>query len=132
MNNKILLDTNVMLWLFLDSSRLNEKFLTTIKKADDIYLSIVSFWEIGIKQSGKGYDDLELPSDWHVAFKKIVEDFQLKWLPISVDCCRRIEDLPFHHKDPFDRMIIVQAMENDLAVMTSDKVFKEYDVQVIS
>jgi len=129
---KLLLDTNILLWLLLGNKRLNERLKLSIANAESLNVSIVSFWEISIKHGGKGFDDLNIPDDWHNVFEKAVERFQIKILGVNIESCRLSQTLPLHHKDPFDRMIISQALENDLAVITSDKVFKNYDVEVIS
>jgi len=128
----LLIDTNILLWLLLGHKKLDDKHRKYLDTADSLQVSIVSFWEISIKLSGKGFDDLVLPSDWHTVFKQAMERFQIRLMDVSIDDCKRIENLPPHHKDPFDRMIIAQAVGNNLAVITSDKVFREYDVEVVS
>ncbi len=91
--------------------------------------SIVSLWEIGIKMSKGGYDDLELPDDWD---GRIVDGFAAQGIvrvKIGQAHCKLIETLPYHHKDPFDRMIIAQALEGGMGVVGSDKIFDEYGVK---
>ena len=128
----LLLDTYILLWLLLGSQRLDQRLQLILKEADSLSVSIVSFWEISIKQSGKGFDDLNIPDDWHTVFNKAAKRFKIEILGVNVESCKIVQTLPLHHRDPFDRMIIAQAMENNLAVMTSDKMFSEYDVQVVS
>lgn len=129
---RLLIDTNILLWLFLSNSRLDQHTQKQLGLADELYVSIVSFWEISLKQSGKGFNDLTLPDDWHAVFKQATDKYKIDILDISIADCKKIEALPFHHKDPFDRMIIAQAYTRDLAVITSDKIFHEYQVKVIS
>jgi len=128
----LLIDTNILLWLLLGHKKLDDTYRKYLDTADSLQVSIVSFWEISIKLSGKGFGDLVLSSDWHTVFKQAMEKFQIRLIDVSIEDCKRIENLPPHHRDPFDRMIIAQAIENNLAVMTSDKVFSEYDVEVVS
>lgn len=127
----MLLDTNILLWLLLGDPRLSQRNRGLLQEAEELYVSVVSFWEIGIKMSGKGFNDLQLPDDWQTVFKEAIDRFKIDLVSISITDCKLIEDLPFYHKDPFDRMIIAQASSRDLAVMTSDKVFKEYDVEMV-
>lgn len=127
----ILIDTNILLWLLLSSNRLSKKLQCSLTEAESLHVSIVSLWEISLKKSAKGFGDLDLPDDWISVFQKALEKFQINILTINIDSCDHLQSLPFHHKDPFDRMIISQAMENKLAVMTSDKHFQKYDVKVI-
>ena len=128
----LLIDTNILLWLLLNKQKLNEQQQKYLLEAESLSVSIVSFWEISIKKSGRGFDDLVLPKDWHTVFKQALVKHEIKIINISIEDCQLVQNLPYHHRDPFDRMIIAQAMENNLAVMTSDKLFSEYNVQVIS
>ena len=129
---KILLDTNILLWMYLKHQRYESRLDKIFKEADEVYYSVVSIWEIAIKRSGKGFQDLDIPNNWYDSLINQAELSGIKCLDIKLEPCQRIETLPLHHRDPFDRMIIAQAMENNLAVMTSDKMFSEYDVQVIN
>ncbi|MEM6842852.1 MAG: type II toxin-antitoxin system VapC family toxin [Bacteroidota bacterium] len=104
-----------------------------IKKAQEvivdlnnsIYVSIVSLWEIAIKLSiGK----LELTKSIDDLIEGIdIQGYTL--LPISVDTVKIIENLPFHHRDPFDRLLIAQAKVDDLTIITSDDKFEGYDIK---
>jgi len=91
-----------------------------------LFYSIVSLWEIGIKQSRKGYHDLELPGDWD---QRLVEGFAeqgIGEIPILAKHCKMIETLPAHHGDPFDRMLFAQALDSGLEVVSSDWKVEEY------
>ena len=126
----VLFDTQSFLWWCVGHSKLSPAGLTAIDEADEVFLSPVTFWEIGIKQSGKGFD-FPVPDHWEEVLTTHAKNYRVTWLPISPTHCRKIQDLPFHHRDPFDRMIIAQALEGDLSVLTSDRHFKEYGVEVI-
>jgi PIN domain nuclease of toxin-antitoxin system len=93
--------------------------------------SVVSLWEIGIKLAGKGYAEFELPDDWDRALPELLEEQGIFRLGIEPGNCRMIQDLPFHHRDPFDRMIIAQALQGGLTIIGSDKVFDDYGVKRI-
>lgn len=121
---RILLDTNALLWTLYAPTRLTTGAAAAYADADEVYVSIVSPWEIGIKLSRGGYHDLNVPDDWEQTLIK--EHITL--LPMALRHCRRIQDLPFHHKDPFDRMLIAQALVEDLTVIGSDDAFDAYGV----
>ncbi|MEX1115951.1 MAG: type II toxin-antitoxin system VapC family toxin, partial [Akkermansiaceae bacterium] len=94
-----------------------------------LFYSIVTLWEIGIKMSKGGFEDLVHPDDWD---RRIVEGFKeqgVACVGISQVHCKLIESLPFHHKDPFDRMLIAQALNGGLAVIGSDERFDHYGVK---
>ena len=94
-----------------------------------LFYSIVSLWEIGIKMSKGGYDDLELPDDWDL---RIVDGFAAQGIvriEIGQVHCKLIETLPYHHKDPFDRMLIAQALNGGFSVIGSDERFDAYGVK---
>jgi PIN domain nuclease of toxin-antitoxin system len=91
-------------------------------------LSIASVWEILIKvQSGKL--NLPRPAGPYV-LRKLAEN-GIEMLPISIDHLLALERLPMHHRDPFDRMLIAQSLEENLPIVTSDPLFARYDVRLI-
>ena len=123
---KYLLDTNALLWSMEKSSLLAEKARKAIiNPNNDIYLSIASLWEIAIKLSiGKlaltqTLDDIIDETD--------EQDYAI--LPISLAAVRLVRTLPYHHRDPFDRVITAQALADDLSVVTSDEKFDSYGVK---
>jgi PIN domain nuclease of toxin-antitoxin system len=126
---KYLLDTNALLWALENNPLLTKKAKNTIvNDRNDIYVSIVSLWEIAIKLSiGK----LELTK----TLDEIIDEMSMQFLhilPISVDAVRKIQTLPFHHRDPFDRIIIAQAQADDLIIITKDQQFDYYDIKILS
>ena len=124
----LLFDTNAFLWWVMVPEKFPRAALKALDTADEVFVSPVTFWEIGLKAGGKGFD-FELPDDWHIALPAHAERFRVNLLPITPLNCRMIQDLPPHHKDPFDRMLIAQALEQKLAVMTSDAWFELYGVK---
>jgi PIN domain nuclease of toxin-antitoxin system len=123
-----LLDTHTLIWFLEGDNQLSEKAKVSIEKNEEInFISIASLWEIAIKISiGK----LELKT----TFSKIAEQifnngFQI--LPINFEDTLRITELPFHHRDPFDRIIISQCFNNNLFLISKDRIFTEYDINLI-
>lgn len=122
-----LIDTHVLLWSLYDYKKLSEDAITRIKDDDAVYVSIVSLWEIAIKQSiGKLQLDVSIDE---LASK--CKDAGIDILPISLKHIEQIKDLPDIHKDPFDRMIVAQAMTENLTIVTHDAFIPKYDVSVV-
>jgi PIN domain nuclease of toxin-antitoxin system len=121
----LILDTRALLWWLDDSPLLSDVGRSVIADPDNvIVLSAVVIWEIRIKQAiGK----LEIAPDFYPVIKN--QGFDL--LPITVDHAMAVGELPMHHRDPFDRMIIAQAKLEGLKVVTHDTVFKKYDIPVL-
>ena len=127
---RCLLDTMAVLWMALRPDLLRKNAIRKLEHPGlDLSYSIVSLWEIGIKMAGKGYGEFELPDDWDVALPEQLEDQGIIRLNIEPKNCRLIENLPFHHRDPFDRMLVAQALQGDFTVIGSDKIFDDYGVK---
>jgi PIN domain nuclease of toxin-antitoxin system len=125
---KYLIDTNIFLWYAGKSDLLNaDIYDLIIDNKNDIYMSIAAFWEIAIKKSIGKLDVSRSVNDF-IYESKLNGFFTL---PISDETIAIIESLPFHHKDPFDRMIIAQGIANNFKIITSDISFLKYDVNVI-
>ena len=123
---KTLLDTHVFLWLITGDGRLSKSARQAyLDPETGVYLSAASFWEIGIKTSlGK----LTLKEDWLQGFEEQMKINTIQWLPIESRHCEQVSRLPFHHRDPFDRMLIAQALVEDLTLVSSDACFAAYGV----
>ena len=126
---KVLLDTCTFLWLTHDAPELSEgakEIFTEI--ANEVYLSVVSVWEITVKHKlGK----LPLP-DVPLAFVKQQRAiYSIETLPLSETTLQHLLTLPDHHRDPFDRMLICQALEHDLVILTSDELIRAYPVKTL-
>ena len=121
----LLLDTHVLLWWLDDSPSLPEKGRRAIANSHNlIVLSAVVIWEIRIKQAlGK----LAIAPTFYDVVKK--EGFEI--LSITSDHAYAVGDLPMHHRDPFDWMIIAQAKLEGLTILTHDAVFKKYGVPIL-
>ena len=126
---KILLDTQCFLWFFAEPERLNSTALTAIEDpSNEIYLSSASAWEIAIKWK-KGKLKLPEPPDKYI--RKRLKKADINILPISLAHALGIQQLPDHHKDPFDRILISQANYDRLTLMTADSLIFAYKVKLI-
>jgi len=122
----LLLDTHAVLWFFWDDSRLSGDAKSLIEDADNRKLvSIASCWEIAIKV-GLGRLDLGEPSRSFLRREIARNNFEL--LPIRLDHATLVEDLVAHHRDPFDRLLIAQAMVEPLPLVSADVIFDHYDI----
>jgi PIN domain nuclease of toxin-antitoxin system len=122
---KILLDTHILIWYSEGNKMLPEKWIEIIENPlNQKYISYVSLWEMNIKISiGK----LTLISDSPI---KIVPK-EIEILYPTISDLNILSKLPLHHRDPFDRMIIAQAIANNFSLMSHDGNFKKYDVELI-
>lgn len=126
---RALLDTNAFLWFISDSERLSVNARDFIADYEnELVLSIVSLWEIAIKNSlGK----LELLLPFNKLIPEQLEMNSIGILPIEIIQLSRVIKLPFHHKDPFDRMIIAQCITEGMPVISSDAAFQKYPISTI-
>lgn len=126
---RALIDTNIFLWFISDSDKLSVNARNYIANLDnELMLSVASLWEIAIKTSiGK----LELLKPFEELIPEQLEINTVKVLPIELNHLSNITNLPFHHRDPFDRLIIAQGISEGLSIITSDSAFKNYPVSII-
>lgn len=125
---KNLLDTHTFIWFINGDKQLSSVASATIEKEDAINLiSIASIWEMAIKISLK---KLELKAPFTEINKQIVENGFIL-LPVQIEDSLVVANLPFHHRDPFDRVLIAQAIQNDLVILSKDGNFGSYEVKVV-
>jgi PIN domain nuclease of toxin-antitoxin system len=119
----LLLDTHIVLWGITADSSLSDEFLDRLRHDPDIFLSPVTLWEIIIKQAaGK----LGGPPD----LAERVRDMGFRELPVTHAHAIAAGRLPVHHRDPFDRMLIAQAIVENLTLVTRDAGIRRYNVDV--
>jgi PIN domain nuclease of toxin-antitoxin system len=127
----MLLDTNVLIWYGRRQKQLSSRAVKLVREAENFY-SHVSVWELAIKSS-IGKIELLTASGQRTSARsfllKVVHDLQLRPLPIEFDDLAEVETLPRHHGDPFDRLLIVQAMRRNLPIISSDEQFDDYPVK---
>lgn len=125
----LLLDTQALLWFVLNDSRLSRKAQESIADIDSVvFVSPASLWEIAIKISLGKY---ALPASFSEFWDEQLRTNNFTLLPIAVSHAARVADLPFHHRDPFDRLIIAQSLVEQIPVASSDKLFDSYGVERI-
>ena len=126
---KILLDTQCWLWWIAEPDKLNENALRQIEDKENIvFLSAASSWEIAVKYS-IGKLDLPEPPEQFVP-KRLSRD-AISTLAIQHIHALHVAVLPYHHRDPFDRLLISQAQLEGIPIMTADRQFEPYEVELI-
>ncbi len=127
---KLLLDTHIFLWLNFEPEKLSDHIMSVCSDpANELYLSMVSPWEIQIKQQlGK----LKFQSPLNKLINVQIEQNDLNLLPIQLKHIYALRDLPHIHKYPFDRLLIAQSHVESMQIVSADKKFQEYSVVVIS
>lgn len=125
----LLLDTCTFLWIVLDPRKLSSKAASLFQDPNNnCYLSAVSAWEIAV-QYALGRVHLSQPPHQFVPAQR--QAHQIQPLALEEAAASRVHQLPHHHKDPFDRMLICQAMDLGLALLSPDQFFSQYAVPVI-
>lgn len=128
---RLLLDTHVAVWLVTNDPKLSARARSLIvDEATAVNVSLVTLWEVAIKRSLPASRFGELA----VSAAVLMQDFQaanIELLGVSPEHACAIELLPWHHRDPFDRMLVAQAMHEPLRLVTSDKVLARYSDTVI-
>jgi len=126
---RLLLDSNVLYWSVFDHGSLTPRVRQLLEDdQNELFVSRASIWELSAK-TAKG--KLAMPESSVRFLLDRIELTGMTVVPIQDSHILRTETLPHHHGDPFDRMIIAQAMENDLTILTSDEQIPLYDVKVI-
>ena len=124
----LLLDTHALIWFINGDNQLPDKSVNLIKNLENkCFVSIATVWEIAIKLSlGKldlngGFDEIS----------KIMRHYDFELLPITFEHIQKLLTLDFHHRDPFDRIIISQGLVEKLTVITKDENFPKYNLEIV-
>ena len=125
---KYLIDTHVLLWYLDGDTSLPKQIAQDLDDAEKIVVSIVSFWELTIKVSLK---KLQLNKAMFFVQEAISADSRYDILNISFDHLNTLSTLRFHHQDPFDRLLIAQAIKENLPIVTADRQFINYPAKVV-
>jgi PIN domain nuclease of toxin-antitoxin system len=121
---RYLLDTHVLLWLNSDLRRISRPVIATLDLADQVYYSAASVWELSIKQS-LGKLHLSGPISGFLKQSRFLE------LPITTQYAEAAATLPLHHRDPFDRMLVAQALSEKLVLITADRRLSSYGLETL-
>lgn len=125
---RLLLDTHALLWFQAGDRRLSRSARSAMEATDaELVVSAASVWEMAIKAS-LGRLRLDVSVDAYVS-EKFSRGYRA--LPVSVAHAARVETLPWHHRDPFDRLLAAQALVERTKLITRDRVFKKYGVTVV-
>lgn len=120
----LLLDTQALIWWDTNDPRLGGKARAAIQDATEVYVSSASAWEIVIKTALGKLRTKRRPSN-------AVAEGGFRELPVSFDHAEAMRELPAHHSDPFDRLIIAAALVEGCSIVTTDEKFRLYDVNVV-
>lgn len=127
---KILIDTHIFLWASGKTLRLPAETLELLANPEtEKFLSVASVWEIAIKY-GKGL--LPLPEHPQRFIPLTLAESDISPIAVSIRDAIGVTDLPPHHGDPFDRLLVAQARLNEMYLLSDDKIFERYDVDLIS
>ena len=124
---KVLLDTHTFIWAITDERRLSPRARSLIASSE-LWWSVVSLWE-AIQKAQVGKLSLPLPAGPMLTGE--LSSNHVRLLPVSLSHVLRIEELPLHHRDPFDRLLIAQSIEEGWPIITADPWFTRYPVDVI-
>ena len=126
---RLLLDTCTFLWLITDDDNLSSQARGLFQDpSNEVFLSAVSLWEITVKyQLGK----LVLPESPRTYIPRKRQDHQIESLSLNEDAIQHLSNLPDVHRDPFDRMLICQAIQEGMVLLTPDPLIQQYPVKVI-
>ena len=126
---KLLIDTQCWLLWFAEPDRLKEATIAQIvDETNELWFSVASVWEMGIKvKLGK----LPLPEPINLYLSSRMKQLGARSLVIRADHALQAGGLPLHHRDPFDRMLIAQAQVEGMTIVTSDRMFARYEVEIL-
>lgn len=125
----LLLYTHVFLWSYESPEKISSQAMSELSNSsNDLFLSLASIWEIQIKI---GASKLQFQDSLKDILKNQQELNGFKILPIELSHALHLENLPLHHRDPFDRMLISQAIAENMTLVSADKRFADYDVNLL-
>lgn len=125
---KLLLDTHTLLWSIQGRALGAGATSAFLDLENDLYFSIASYWEICIKV---GIGKLRLAPNWNTIIDAELASNHIRWLPIAPAHCQRIVELPLLHGDPFDRLLIAQAICDDMVLVSADANIARYGVATL-
>lgn len=126
---KLLLDTHAFLWIVADDARLSQAARNAFSgPQNEVWLSVASIWEIVVKAArGK----LPFPQPAAPYLREQIRQTRVEVLPISLSHVFRLESLPMRHRDPFDRILVAQALEERIPLVSRDRTLSGYGVEIL-
>jgi PIN domain nuclease of toxin-antitoxin system len=126
---RILLDTHAIVWWATGDARLSRKARVAISNPDtEVFISIASAWEIQIKAT---LQKLELKESVDALYRALIIDHGFRMIGIELSDIDELSNLPPHHRDPFDRMLVAQALRGDFTLVTKDSVVSSYGARAL-
>jgi PIN domain nuclease of toxin-antitoxin system len=126
---RFLLDTNTILWSVAEEYKLNSRATELLSsKVSELYLSSATVWEIAVKYA---LGTLRLHVEPGVFIPEVIRRMEMRALDITPAHAIEAGRLPRHHRDPFDRMLIAQAVSEQMTLLTADRIFQKYSVDLI-
>ena len=122
---RLLVDTHAFLWFIDDDRRLSGQARELMTGTNELLLSTASLWEMAIKIS---LGRLTIPLPYSEFIRQQLSINRIEILPIGIDHLSLVAELPFHHRDPFDRMLIAQGLKEQLPILSTDTAFDAYEV----
>ena len=124
---RLLLDTHSFLWFVLNDAQLSAPARAAISDpANDVLVSPATYWEIAVKVSTGKYT---LAAPYQDFIQHAIDDNDFEVLPVEVRYTALVAAMPFHHKDPFDRLLIAQALAEDIPLVSNEALFDAYGVR---
>ena len=124
---KYLIDTHTLIWMISKPDNIPDRVMSILSSEGKIYVSVVSLWEIAIKKSIK-----KLVFDYTIKqISGYCRENEIEIVNIGIKHIEKAEKLPFIHRDPFDRMIISQAMTEKMTIITKDENIQKYDIDTV-
>ncbi|MGL5114668.1 MAG: type II toxin-antitoxin system VapC family toxin [Beijerinckiaceae bacterium] len=120
----MLLDTHILIWLAMDETRLSKELKERIAVEITVSISVIARWEVGIKAKNGRFPFID-------AYDETVSRYGFNVLPITDRNVRVAADLPLFHRDPFDRMLVAQAICENLTLVTADAVLAQYPCRIL-
>lgn len=124
----VLLDTHALLWGLSGDPKLSKRARRVFDNEEDLAFSVVSLWEIGIKL-GLQRQDFALEDNWWRNIPQELVSQGASRLDVEPEHCRIVAELPMHHRDPFDRMLVAQAISTGRSILSIDEKFDDYAIR---
>lgn len=126
---RYLLDSHAFLWFAWNDARLSATALSVIQNGrNELYLSVASAWEISIKV---GLGKLQLSQPLEIFLPQQLQQNGIQVLPVALEHTIAVSALPFHHRDPFDRLLVAQSRVSDIPLISADSILDQYEIQRI-